>query len=110
MKEINIDYATAWLMGIDPISTGRRLRSMRRVNDLTQEKLSELFEQGGDPASKNAISTWETGKKLPSLSHLVFLSELYRCKLDELVVTYRRSREDDDRDEPVPFLIMNIYY
>ena len=109
MKKINIDYATAWLVGIDPISTGLRLRSMRRVHNLTQERLSELFEKGGDSASKNAISTWETGKKLPSLSHLVFLSELYSCKLDELVVTYRRSREDDDRDQPVPFLIMNIF-
>lgn len=108
-KKITINYATAWLMGIDPVTTGKQLRSMRRAHHLTQEYLSELFEAGGDSASRNAISTWETGKKLPSLTHIVFLAELYGCKLDELVITYRRSRENDDRDQPVIYYL-NMFY
>lgn len=114
MKKLTINYETAWLMGIDPVATGKQLLSMRRVHHLTQDALSELFEEGGDSASKNAISTWETGKKLPSLTHVVFLAELYDCTLDELVITYRRSLEDDDRDQPVPYhfkycLLRRIY-
>ncbi|MBC5742747.1 helix-turn-helix transcriptional regulator [Lachnospiraceae bacterium MD308] len=110
MKKLTINYATAWLMGIDPDATGQQLRSMRRAHHLTQESLSELFENGGDPVSKNAISTWETGKKLPSLPHVVFLAELYGCTLDELVLSYRRSRDEDDRDQPVPFYSNNVIW
>ena len=51
---------------------------------------------------------WENGKKLPSLSHVVFLAELYSCSLDELVISYRRSREADDGDQSVPFFIFHM--
>lgn len=107
MKKVTINYATAWLMGIDPIATGKQLKELRRSHHLTQEYLSELFEQGGDSASRVIISMWENGKKLPSLSHMVFLAELYDCSLDELVFSYRRSRELADRDQPVPYLYMS---
>ena len=104
MRTISINYAEAWLMGVDPTATGRQLKKLRRAHHLTQEYLSELFEQGGDSASRNIISMWEGGKKLPTLSHMVFLAELYGCALDELVISYRRSREDDDRGQPVLLL------
>ncbi len=92
MKNVTINYATSWLMGIDPIATGSQLKKLRRDHNITQEGLSELFEQGGDSASRVIISMWENGKKLPTLSHIVFLAELYGCALDELVISYRRSR------------------
>lgn len=103
---VSINYAKAWLMGIDPVATGEQLRKLRRNHHLTQEILSDLFEQGGDSASRVTISMWETGKKLPTLMHVVFLAELYACSLDELVVSYRRSqeRELEDRDQPVPLI------
>ena len=109
MKTISINYAKAWLMGIDPSATGRQLKKLRRAHHLTQDYLSELFEQGGDSASRVIISMWENGKKLPTLSHIVFLAELYDCALDELVVSYRRSREDDDSDQLVPLFVIIVY-
>ena len=108
MNNISINYAKAWLMGIDPTATGRQLKKQRQKHHLTQEYLSELFEEGGDSASRVIISMWESGKKLPSLSHMVFLAELYDCALDDLVISYRRSHEDDDCDQIVP-LIISIY-
>lgn len=99
----HINYANSWLMGIDPVATGRRLQELRRKNHLTQEDLSELFEWCDISASRVSISVWENGKKTPSLLHFVFLSELYGCSLDELVISYRRSRESADRDQPVPY-------
>lgn len=105
MKNVTINYAKeSWLMGIDPDATGRQLKKLRRAHGMTQEFLSELFERCGDSASRVVISMWETGKKLPSLSHMVFLAELYGCSLDELIISYRRSRETDDDDQLVPFL------
>lgn len=98
----HINYANSWLMGIDPVATGRQLQELRRKNHLTQEDLSELFEWCDISASRVSISVWENGKKTPSLLHIVFLAELYGCSLDELVVSYRRSRESGDRDQPVP--------
>lgn len=109
-QRLTISRAKAWLMGIDPVATGRQLRSMRRKHNLTQEMLSELFEEGYDSASRVAISNWETGKKLPSLEHVVFLAELYGCSLDELVVSYRRSCITEDCDQPVPLLVITFFY
>lgn len=100
-----VSAKTAWLMGVDLVTTGEHLHSIRRKNHLTQEMLSELFEQAGDPVSRNSISYWETGKKLPSVEHLVFLAELYRCSLDELIFSFRRSRSEENGDQPVPLNI-----
>ena len=43
MKKPTINYATAWLMGIDLIATGKQLKAKRRSHSLTQEELSECF-------------------------------------------------------------------
>ena len=95
-----------WEAGVDLIATGKQLREFRLRNHFTQEHLSEVICRGCDfSASKNAISTWETGKKLLSLHHVVFLSELYGCRIDQLVISYRRSRESADEDQLVPLLI-----
>lgn len=108
MRNVTINYAKSWLMGIDPVATGRQLKKLRRDHGITQEFLSELFERCGDSASRVIISMWETGKKLPSLSHVVFLAELYGCSLDELIVSHRRSREVGNDDQLVPFLFMGF--
>ncbi len=89
-----IDYATAWRMGIDLVATGRQLKLHRLANHFTQEKLSDLFDQAGDSASRVIISMWENGKKLPSLSHVVLLAQLYHCPVDELVITFMRSARE----------------
>lgn len=100
----------AWEAGVDLAATGRQLREFRLRYNLTQERLSEVICNGCDySASKNAISMWENGKKLLSLHHVVFLSELWHCRIDELVISYRRSREAADRDQPVP-LKLHIFY
>lgn len=77
MKNISINYAKAWFIGIDPTATGCHLKKLSQAHHLTQEYLSELFEQDGDSASRGIISMWENGKKLSNLSHIVFLAELY---------------------------------
>ena len=100
-----IDYvykhAADW--GVDPEATGRQLKQLRRQNNFTQKDLSELFDYCYDTtATREYISIVESGKQVPSIHFLVFLCELYGCSLDELVVSYRRSRESEDRDQPVP--------
>ena len=109
MSILTINKATTWLMGVDPIATGKQLKRFRRQNHLSQENLSEIFEQAGDSASRNTISMWENGRKLPTLEHIVFLAELYHCTQDELVISYRRSQEAADRDQPVPLHLISKF-
>ena len=99
---ITINPKTAWLMGVDPVATGVRLQNKRTEFSLTREGLSVLLEQAGESVSPQAIYKWEKGKSLPTLYHLVVLACLYNCSLDELVVTYQRSRESAERDQLVP--------
>lgn len=99
----------ATMMGVNLIATGEQLRRLRRDHNLTQEQLSELFSCGYDSASKNAISIWERGIRLPSIDHLVFLAVLYNCTLDELVVFNHQSRtREDEGDQLVPILNQRI--
>ena len=104
---ITINPKTAWLMGVDPVATGVRLQNKRTEFSLTRERLSGLF---GSSASPQAIYKWETGKSTPTLSRLVILACLYDCSLDELVVTYQRSRESAERDQLVPPLQLQYLY
>lgn len=86
-------------------ATGEQFYQHRRKANLTQENLAELLD-----VSRVIISTWESGRKMPSWKHMVNLAKLYGCTLDELVVSYQRSqeRELEDRDQPVP--LVNEYY
>lgn len=105
----NRAYNNASLWKIDPRATGEQLYRYRRKNNLTQEDLSGLIDACGKSASRVIISKWENGSKTPSLLHLVFLAGLYRCSLDELIVTEQRSHERDGQDQPVPLEIIYIY-
>ena len=107
---ITINPKTAWLMGVDPVATGVRLQNKRTEFSLTREGLLGLLEEAGEPVSTQAIYKWEKGKSLPTLSRLVVLACLYNCSLDELVVTYQRSRESAERDQPVPPLQLQYLY
>ena len=105
-KKLRVDRANAWRMGIDLVATGAQLKKYRILNDLTQEELSGLFEEGYDSVSRVSISLWENGKKLPSLPHLMFLRNLYSSKLDELVCGFQTSdKEAGDGDQPVVFCL-----
>lgn len=70
-----------------------------------------LFTEGYDSACRETISLWENGWKLPSITHLGFLKQLYGCTLDELVVFSCRLADGED-DQPVPlikYLMRRIY-
>lgn len=107
---ITINPKTAWLMGVDPVATGEKLQTKRTGFNLTREGLSVLLEEAGESVSAQAIYKWEKGKSLPTLSHLTVLTGLYGCNLDELVVTFQRSRESAERDQPVPPLQLQYLY
>lgn len=89
--------------GMDPVSTGARIRKMRRDSGYkTLDSLLDALFMKGIEISKNSASSWETGKKRPTVDHLIALCDVFGCRLDELVVRRERSRDADDRDQLVP--------
>ncbi len=58
---------------------GLRIKTLRKKNDLTQEKLAEYL-----GVSFQAVSKWETGVASPDLSMVVPLARLLGCSTDEI--------------------------
>ena len=58
----------------------KNLRFKRKQQNLTQENISEKMN-----ISRQAYSNYENGKRVPDLDSLVFLADLFRISLDDLV-------------------------
>ncbi|MBQ9997271.1 MAG: helix-turn-helix transcriptional regulator [Clostridia bacterium] len=59
---------------------GKRIRELRKKNDLTQEKLADYL-----GVSYQAVSKWETGMSSPDLSLIRPLTKLLHVTADELL-------------------------
>lgn len=62
------------------MNLAENLRIYRRRFDLSQEELAEKCQ-----VSRQAIAKWENGESIPTIEKLVYLADLYRVSLDELV-------------------------
>lgn len=60
----------------------KKLKDLRKQNNLTQEQLSEKLY-----ISRTAISKWETGKGYPSIDSLKDIAKLFNISIDELLST-----------------------
>lgn len=58
----------------------QKLQQLRKMRNLTQEKLAEqLF------VSRTAISKWESGRGYPSIDSLKIVAEFFHVTVDELI-------------------------
>lgn len=62
------------------VNLGKNIVKYRQKNQLSQEQLAEALN-----ISRQSISKWETGEKLPSIDNLISLSGLLNISLDELI-------------------------
>ncbi len=69
---------------------GKRIKELRKKNDLTQEKLADYL-----GVTYKSVSKWETGVTFPDLSMIVPLSKLLRVTTDELLGA--KIEEPDER-------------
>ncbi|HEX8410721.1 MAG TPA: helix-turn-helix transcriptional regulator [Thermoanaerobaculia bacterium] len=65
---------------------GRRLREIRKQRDLTQEALAESADLSG-----NYISDLELGRKVPSLTIIVRLSQALDVAVADLLIDFTRD-------------------
>lgn len=71
------------------MNIGKKIKELRRKNDLTQEKLAALL-----GISSQAVSKWECGVTWPDLSLLPALTRLFHVTADELL-----GLSEGERDE-----------
>lgn len=71
------------------MQTGQKIASLRKKAELSQEQLAEkLF------VSRELVSKWETGKRLPDKRMTVQLSELFNVPVEDLYDSKNNSCEE----------------
>jgi transcriptional regulator with XRE-family HTH domain len=62
------------------MNIGKRIYDIRQQENLTQEKLAQDLS-----VSRQAVSKWESGKAIPDVENLMYISNLYDVSLDDLI-------------------------
>lgn len=62
------------------MNIGKRIHEIREQKNLTQEQLASDL-----AISRQAVSKWESGKAIPDIENLMYISNLYDVSLDELI-------------------------
>lgn len=62
------------------MSLGKNIQYLRKQKKVTQEQLAEIMS-----VSRQTISKWEADEIVPELNKLISLSDIFSCKLDNLV-------------------------
>ncbi|MBE5962498.1 MAG: helix-turn-helix domain-containing protein [Lachnospiraceae bacterium] len=71
---------------MDIVMIGQNIARLRRMNNLTQEKLAEALK-----VSAPAVSRWENGRSLPDISLLPELATIFDCTIDHLLMAERKQ-------------------
>ena len=74
------DYITKYMNKGGKMMISDNLYSLRKLNQLTQEEVSERV-----GVSRQALAKWENGDTMPDIEKCVLLAELYNVTLDDLV-------------------------
>ena len=65
-----------------------RLKQLRIKKNIKQQDLAKALN-----VTKQSVSNWENGKRLPNIEILILLADFYNCSLDYLVG--RELKEDN---------------
>ena len=66
------------------------IKTLRRQSNLTQEALAQQLH-----VTRQTVSTWETGKNMPSLETLHALSQLFNISLEKLLFNEEIAMKED---------------
>lgn len=69
------------------------IQYLRQANKLTQEQLAEKL-----GVSRQTVSKWESGEALPEIPKLIELSEIFHCKLDEMLKENMNNKQNEYSD------------
>jgi transcriptional regulator with XRE-family HTH domain len=75
---------------LDPVATGKRIKELRKQNNLKVREVSEYmgFE------SEQAVFKWQRGDSMPTLDNMLALSHLFNTTIDDILC---KRDEDEER-------------
>ena len=82
----------------------KKLKELRSKEGLTQEQAAEKLN-----VTRSAVARWESGKRIPDISNLMTISQVYHISLDELIKgdsQVERKIELDDKVKKWHLLVM----
>lgn len=59
---------------------GKYIKFLRERNNLTQEELAKKV-----PVTREAVSKWETGRRIPDIETLIILSNIFDVSIESLL-------------------------
>lgn len=68
--------------GINMEATCKRLDELRKERNLSVKDIQDYF----GFSTPQAVCKWMNGQALPTIDNLVILADLYRCKVDDMLV------------------------
>lgn len=68
---------------VDLVATGAKIKDFRTKKGITATKLAEMLGLSG----KISVHKWESGENAPTIDHLVVMSKIFNCKIDDIVVS-----------------------
>ena len=74
---------------IDIVTVGKKISSLRKKNNMTQDELADILF-----VTRQALSKWETGGSYPSLDILEQLTKIFDVSFEEIL----GLNENDDID------------
>lgn len=80
---------------------GDNLKKLRKLKHLSQEELAEKV-----GVSRQSVSKWECGDAYPEMFHILFLCDIFHCKINELV--HEDFVDIDSLDEEVKMSIVKF--
>ena len=80
------------------------IKTLRRQSNLTQEALAQQLH-----VTRQTVSTWETGKNMPSLETLHALSQLFNISLEKLLfneeIAMKKDKEPSLATRTIPLRV-----
>ena len=64
--------------------TGANIRLLRKYTGLRIIDISQALH-----VYENSVYRWQTGTSLPNIDNLVLLADLFKCRIDDLLVIER---------------------
>ena len=85
------------------MNIGNQILTIRKEQQLTQEKFGELFH-----ITRQTVSNWENGKRYPYLQVLVDISDRFEISLDTLLKEDSKMVKSMDRERVLGAIFLPI--
>lgn len=85
------------------MNIGNQILTIRKEQQLTQEKFGELFH-----VTRQTVSNWENGKSYPDLQVLIDISNRFEISLDTLLKKDSKMVRSIDRERVLGAIFLPI--